>query len=74
MQYHLKYGAHQREAELLLRSGLKRLGATNLGANVVACWGWRSGRQWRRMGMDVLVLERGYMATALNTPPLPGMA
>lgn len=61
MQFHLKYGQHQREAETLIRAGLKRLAATTLGTNVVVCWGWRAGRQWRRLGMDVLVLERGYL-------------
>lgn len=27
----------------------------------VACWGWRTGQKWRRLGFDVLVFERGYI-------------
>ena len=27
----------------------------------VACWGWRTGHKWRRLGFDVLVFERGYI-------------
>lgn len=27
----------------------------------VACWGWRPGKQLRKMGKEVLVMERGYV-------------
>lgn len=27
----------------------------------MACWGWRTGQKWHRLGFDVLVLERGYI-------------
>lgn len=44
-----------------LQEGLQRHGALDLGDNVIACWGWRNGRQHRARGRDVLVLERGYL-------------
>lgn len=52
---------HQKQAQLALEAGLRRHGAQALGANAVACWGWRVGKQHRARGRDVLVLERGYL-------------
>lgn len=53
--------SHQVAHRQALQDGLKRHGVSDLGRNVVVCWGWRSGQRHRRAGRDVLVLERGYI-------------
>lgn len=61
--------AHQRHYGDALEAGLKRIGVNVARARshalvrtaVVACWGWRIGRQHRAMGREVLVMERGYI-------------
>lgn len=61
MQFHLTRGAHQLAAGAAIRAGFARHNALDLGPNVVVCWGWRAGKQFRARGRDVLVLERGYL-------------
>lgn len=53
--------AHQGECKRALAEGLRRHGISDLGQNVVVCWGWHTGRGYRAQGRDVLVFERGYI-------------
>jgi hypothetical protein len=61
---------HQSRTARALVSGLARHG---IGATIVptiyhaqrkplvCCWGWRAGKELRKRGSDVLVMERGYL-------------
>lgn len=54
-----------------LRQGFENLGVPvrvgNLGSNKnVACWGWRKGQKLRETGLEVLVLERGYIGNRFH--------
>jgi hypothetical protein len=60
MDIRLKPFGHQGEHARALQAGLKRHG---VGRNpkFVACWGWRTGAEFRKRGHEVLVFERGYL-------------
>lgn len=61
--------AHQRVWGDLLCQGLRARGfepveidaGNQTESRVVACWGWRVGREYRKAGHEVLVAERGYL-------------
>jgi hypothetical protein len=60
---------HQCEHAAALRNGLARHNVTSdiithinqAKSDIVACWGWRAGQVFRKMGTRVLVIERGYV-------------
>jgi hypothetical protein len=59
---------HQVEHAQALAEGLRRHGIRVVTGRrwpartrTVACWGWRLGSRFRRMGHEVLVMERGYL-------------
>lgn len=60
---------HQLEHAEALSAGLRRHGrssaiqhrGTHPSGTQVACWGWRVGQGLRAQGLDVLVMERGYI-------------
>lgn len=68
MRFSLKFSQsdYQLAHRLAAESGLKAAGHTfhyyrPQYGDKVACWGWRTGQKWHRLGFDVLVFERGYI-------------
>lgn len=68
MRFSLQFthSPHEVEHRKACEAGLTALGYTYHYArprygDKVACWGWRRGQKWRRLGFDVLVFERGYI-------------
>jgi hypothetical protein len=45
-------------ADVAKRSEVPRLGSVD----AIACWGWRQGSAYRKLGFNVLVFERGFVA------------
>lgn len=63
--------AHQRAHFDAARNGFENLGvkvthSMNPQTKAVACWGWRTGKQLRDAGHEVLVFERGYIGDRFN--------
>jgi hypothetical protein len=61
---------HQNAHALALMAGLERHGISSQIVNsaseacvddIIACWGWRNGKNFADVGKRVLVMERGYM-------------
>lgn len=58
---------HQLQHQQAMAEGLRRHGieATlsrhGLNGDTVICWGWRTGKNYRAAGKEVLVMERGYL-------------
>lgn len=63
--------SHQREFLGALEKGFKRHGIKAIRSDkpqskIIATWGWRSGKQYRAYGHEVLVVERGYIGDRMK--------
>lgn len=60
---------HQVTHQMAMAAGARKHGLTvieqasitHVSTQVVACWGWRTGRQLHERGHEVLLMERGYL-------------
>jgi hypothetical protein len=67
---------HQLRHQEMMGQGLKKIGiepvpiistyANSVKTELVACWGWRLGKQLRDKGHEVLVMERAYLGDRFN--------
>lgn len=64
-----RFTGHQNGHAEALKAGCAHLGiharifmyGQRVSTRLVACWGWRMGDRLRKMGHEVLVMERGYL-------------
>lgn len=62
--HHVKYFTALEKG--FAKLGINTIRSTSPQSKIIATWGWRTGKQYRISGHEVLVVERGYIGDRMN--------